>query len=264
MDTVPPFFLSSEDDQNIYGRGACDAKGIIAAQIAAAQRLKAQGIACGLLFVVGEERDSHGAAVANQHSPGCRFLINGEPTENRMAVACKGTLRVKLTAAGKMAHSAYPELGESAIEKLLEALNRLRTIQLPRDPEIGASTVNIGSIEGGRAPNIVPDSASAQLLYRLIGSSSVLKQQITAAVGELAQVEFVLEIPFMRLRTLDGMPTMVAAFTSDVPTLNNWGEPVLLGPGSIQVAHTEGEYVQKKQLREAVEVYVSIARKLLQ
>ncbi len=264
MDTVPPFFPSSEDDQNIYGRGACDAKGIIAAQIAAAQRLKAQGIACGLLFLVGEERDSHGAAVANQHSPGCRFLIDGEPTENRMAVASKGALRVKLRATGKMAHSAYPELGESAIEKLLEALNRLRTIQLPRDPEIGATTVNIGIIEGGRAPNIVPDSASAQLLYRLIGASSILKQQITAAVRELAQVEFVLEIPFMRLRTLDGMPTMVAAFTSDVPTLNNWGEPVLLGPGSIQVAHTEGEYVQKKQLREAVDLYVSVARKLLQ
>jgi len=263
MDTVPPFIPSSEDADRIYGRGACDAKAIIAAQIAAAERLRGEGIHVGLLFLVGEERDSLGAKVANQQSPGCRFLVNGEPTENRIAVASKGTLRVELTAEGRMAHSAYPQLGESAIDKLLEALNRLRRMQLPAEEGIGPCTLNIGLIEGGRAPNVIPDYAKAQLLYRLVGSSAELRRQITEAVGSLARVEFSLEIPFVRLRTLDGLPTMVAAFTTDIPALSHWGEPLLVGPGSIHVAHTEGEYVEKKQLHDAVELYCAIARRLL-
>jgi acetylornithine deacetylase len=263
MDTVPPFIPSSEDADRIYGRGACDAKGIIAAQIAAAERLREGGIHVGLLFLVGEERDSLGAKVANQQSPGCRFLVNGEPTENRIAVASKGTLRVELTAQGRMAHSAYPELGESAIEKLLEALNRLRAMPLPVAEGVGLCTLNIGVIEGGRAPNVIPDQAKAQVLYRLVGPSEELRRQITEVVGNLAQVEFVLEIPFVRLRTLDGLPTMVAAFTTDIPALSNWGEPLLVGPGSIHVAHTEGEYVEKKQLHDAVDLYCAITKRLL-
>lgn len=263
LDTVPPFFPSSEDAAKIYGRGACDAKGIIAAQIAAAEKLRPQNVAIGLLLLVGEERDSAGTKVANQHAPGSKFLINGEPTENRLAVASKGSLRVEITASGKMAHSAYPELGESAIEKLLAALERLRAVHLPTDPELGPTTLNIGILEGGRAPNVIADHARAHLLYRLIAPADQLKQEIVAAVGDLAKVEFVLEIPFVRLRALDGLPTMVAAFTTDIPALSNWGEPLLVGPGSIHVAHTEGEYVEKKQLTEAVELYCSIARRLL-
>ncbi|MGO9124416.1 MAG: M20/M25/M40 family metallo-hydrolase, partial [Terriglobales bacterium] len=253
MDTVPPFIPSSEDDTRIYGRGACDAKAIIAAQIAAAEQLRQEGIYVGLLFVVGEEKDSLGAKIANQQSPGCKFLVNGEPTENRMASASKGTLRVEISAAGRMAHSAYPELGESAIDKLLEALNRLKAIQLPSVEGIGPCTVNIGVIEGGRAPNVIPDKARAQLLYRLVGPSDKLREEIVKTVGGLATADFVLEIPFARLRTLDGLPTMVAAFTTDIPWLGNWGEPLLVGPGSIHVAHTEGEYVEKRQLQDAVE-----------
>lgn len=263
MDAVPPFFPSSEDTGKIFGRGACDAKGIIAAQIAAAEKLRQEKVAAGLLFLVGEERDSAGARVANQHAPGSRFLINGEPTENRLAVASKGSLRVEVTASGRMAHSAYPELGESATEKLLSALERLRAVRLPSNPELGPTTVNLGILEGGRAPNVIPDHARAHLLYRLVGPAETLKQEIVAAAGELAQVEFVLEIPCVRLRSLDGLPTMVAAFTTDIPALTNWGEPLLLGPGSIHVAHTEGEYVEKKQLTEAVDLYCIIARRLL-
>lgn len=263
MDTVPPFIPSSEDTARIYGRGACDAKGIIAAQIAAAERLRHDGIYVGLLFVVGEEKDSLGAKVANQRSPGCKFLVNGEPTENKMASASKGTLRVEISAAGRMAHSAYPELGESAIDKLLEALNQLRAIKLQSVEGIGPSTVNIGVIEGGRAPNVIPDKARAQLLYRLVGPSEGLREEIVRTVAGLATAEFVLEIPFARLRTLDGLPTMVAAFTTDIPWLGNWGEPLLVGPGSIHVAHTEGEYVEKKQLQDAVELYCSIAKRLI-
>jgi acetylornithine deacetylase/succinyl-diaminopimelate desuccinylase-like protein len=263
MDTVPPFIPSSEDTARIYGRGACDAKGIIAAQIAAAERLRHDGIYVGLLFVVGEEKDSLGAKVANQRSPGCKFLVNGEPTENKMASASKGTLRVEISAAGRMAHSAYPELGESAIDKLLEALNQLKAIKLQSVEGIGPSTVNIGVIEGGRAPNVIPDRARAQLLYRLVGPSEGLREEIVRTVAGLATAEFVLEIPFARLRTLDGLPTMVAAFTTDIPWLGNWGEPLLVGPGSIHVAHTEGEYVEKKQLQDAVELYCSIAKRLI-
>jgi acetylornithine deacetylase len=262
MDTVPPFIPSSEDAARVYGRGSCDAKGIIATQVEAAERLRGEGIHVGLLFLVGEERDSLGAKRANQNPPGCKFLVNGEPTENRVAVASKGALRVEVIAEGRMAHSAYPELGESAIDKLLLALARLREMKLPTEEGIGPCTLNIGVIEGGRAPNVIPDKARAQLLYRLVGPSERLKQEIVAAVGDLARVEFVLEIPFVRLRTLDGLPTMVAAFTTDIPALSNWGQPLLVGPGSIHVAHTNGECVEKKQLQDAVELYCSIARQL--
>jgi acetylornithine deacetylase len=263
MDTVPPFLPSSEDEDRIYGRGSCDAKGIIAAQIAAAERLRQDGIYVGLLFLVGEERDSLGAKVANQQANGCKFLINGEPTENRVATASKGALRAELTASGRMAHSAYPELGESAIDKLVEALHRLRSMKLPSDPETGPCTLNIGTIEGGRAPNVIPDKAQALLLYRLIEPSEDLRREIMQTVGNLAKVEFTLEIPFVRLRALENLPTMVAAFTTDIPALSNWGQPLLVGPGSIHVAHTPNEYIEKKQLQEAADLYCAIAKKLI-
>jgi len=215
------------------------------------------------LFLVGEERDSLGAKVANRQPNQCKFLINGEPTDNRVAIASKGALRAELTAKGKMAHSAYPQLGESAIDKLIEALHRLRAMKLPSDPEVGPCTLNIGLIEGGRAPNVIPDKAHALLLYRLIGPSEQLRQDIVTTVGDLANVEFTLETPFVRLRTFEGLPTMVAAFTTDIPALSNWGQPLLVGPGSIHVAHTEGEYVEKKELREAVELYCKIGKSLM-
>jgi acetylornithine deacetylase len=263
MDTVPPFIPSSEDADRVYGRGSCDAKGIIAVQVGAAQKLRTQGIHVGLLFVVGEERDSTGAKVANQHPIGARFLINGEPTENQLALASKGTLRVELVASGRMAHSAYPELGESAIDKLIVALTRLRAMSLPTTEGIGPCTFNIGLMEGGRAPNVISDHATAHLLYRLVGPTADLRRQIVETVGELARVDFYLEIPFMRFRSVDGLPTMVAAFTTDIPALGNWGEPLLIGPGSIHVAHTDGEYVEKRQLVRAVDLYAEITRKLL-
>ena len=270
MDTVPPFIRSSEDETRIFGRGSCDAKGIIAAQIAAAERLRHQRIYVGLLFVVGEERDSLGAKVANEYAANesanganpCKYLINGEPTENRIALASKGTLRVEVTATGRMAHSAYPELGESAIDKLIPALTRLRAMPLPSDPEVGPCTLNIGLIEGGRAPNVIPDYAHADLLYRLIAPSTDLRRQIVETAGDRVKVEFPLELPFLRLRTVDGLPTMIAAFTTDIPKLTNWGEPLLIGPGSIHVAHTDSEFIDKRQLSNAIDVYCAIAKKL--
>jgi acetylornithine deacetylase len=162
-----------------------------------------------------------------------------------------------------MAHSAYPELGESAIDKLIEALDRLRAMKLPSDPEVGPCTLNIGLIEGGRAPNVIPDHACALLLYRLIGPAEQLRREIVATVGDLANAKFTLEIPFVRLRSLEGLPTMVAAFTTDIPALSNWGEPLLVGPGSIHVAHTEAEYVEKQQIQEAIGLYCRIAQKLV-
>jgi len=263
MDTVPPFIPSSEDADRIYGRGSCDAKGIIAAQVAAAERLQRDGVYIGLLFVVGEERDSLGAQVANEHAPpNCRFLVNGEPTENRIALASKGTLRVEVTARGRMAHSAYPELGDSAIDKLIAALTRLRAMPLPSDPSVGPSTLNIGLIEGGRAPNVIPDYAHADLLYRLVAPTDELRREIIATAGDQVEVTFPLELPFLRLRTVDGLPAMIAAFTTDIPKLTNWGEPLLIGPGSIHVAHTDDEYIDKRQLHEAIDLYHSIATKL--
>ena len=263
-DTVPPYMPSSEDREYVYGRGSCDAKGIIAAQIKAAEQLRAEGRGnFALLFVVGEERDSAGAAYANQHPRGSRFLINGEPTENRLALGSKGALRPVFEARGRMAHSAYPELGESAIEKLVTALALLRDIPMPEDAVLGCSTYNIGTIEGGRAPNVVPDYARAELLFRLVGPSLPLKEAIARAVEGLVDVSYVLEIPALRLEAMDGFPTTVVSFTTDIPALSNWGRPFLVGPGSILVAHTDREKVAKRDLEQAVAIYSEMARRLL-
>jgi acetylornithine deacetylase len=264
MDTVPPFFGCTEDDEFLYGRGTCDAKGIIAAQVAAADRLRDGGIKVGLLFVVGEERDSAGAAVANLSPKGSRFLINGEPTDNRLALASKGALRVELRAKGRMAHSAYPELGESAIDKLIEALHDVLAMPLPVEPEIGPSTLNIGLIDGGRAPNVIADKAEAHILVRLVGPSDEVRRSIVAAVGDRADVEFSLDLPFVRMRRVGSLPTMIAKFTTDIPKLTAWGEPFLLGPGSIHVAHTPQEKISKRELLEAVDHYVELATSLVQ
>jgi acetylornithine deacetylase len=263
MDTVPPFFGCTEDDEFLYGRGTCDAKGIIAAQIAAADRLREAGVKVGLLFVVGEERDSAGAKVANLSPKGSRFLINGEPTDNRLALASKGALRVELRAKGRMAHSAYPELGDSAIDKLVCALNDILAMPLPVEPEIGPSTLNIGLIEGGRAPNVIADRAEAHILIRLVGPSEETKAAIVRTVGDRADVRFTLELPFVRMRRVGKLPTMVAKFATDIPALTAWGEPFLLGPGSIHVAHTPDERIAKRELLECVDLYYNLASSLV-
>jgi acetylornithine deacetylase len=264
MDTVPPFFGCTEDDEFLYGRGSCDAKGIIAAQVAAADQLREAGVKVGLLFVVGEERDSAGAAEANKTPKGSRFLINGEPTDNRIAIASKGALRVELRAKGRMAHSAYPELGESAINKLVEVLHDILAMPLPVEPEIGPSTLNIGLISGGYAPNVISDKAEAHLLIRTVGPSDEIRRSITAAVGDRADIAFSLDLPFVRMRSVKDLPTMIAKFTTDIPMLTQWGEPFLLGPGSIHVAHTPHEKIAKKELLEAVDLYVDLATSLVQ
>jgi acetylornithine deacetylase len=263
MDTVPPYFGSREDDEFIYGRGTCDAKGIIAAQVVAADRLREAGVKVGLLFVVGEERDSAGAKVANQSPKGSKFLINGEPTDNRLALATKGALRVELRSSGRMAHSAYPELGESAIDKLIEALHDVQALPLPVEPEIGPSTLNIGLIEGGRAPNVIADKAEAHLLIRTVGPSQEVKDLILKTVGDRAKVTFSLDLSYIRMRKVGNLPTMVAKFATDIPSLTNWGEPFLLGPGSIHVAHTPDEKISKKELLECVDLYVELATSLV-
>jgi acetylornithine deacetylase len=263
MDTVPPYIPFSEDEEFIYGRGVSDAKGIIAAQTAAAEALRAADFRVGLLFVSGEERDSAGAKAANLAAKGSRFLINGEPTDNRLALASKGALRAVFRARGKMAHSAYPELGESAVHKLVEVLARLLALDLPVNEDVGPSTLNIGQICGGYAPNVVADQAEAQVLVRLVGDGAPVRALLQEAAAGLAEVDFTLEIPFARLRAVPGLPTMVAKFTTDIPQLSNWGEPLLLGPGSIHVAHTPHEKLAKRELLEAVEIYIRVARQLL-
>lgn len=263
MDTVPPYMPFSEDDDFIYGRGVSDAKGIIASQLAAAEALRAQGFAVGVLFVSGEERDSAGAKAANLAPKGSKFLINGEPTDNRIALASKGALRTIVRATGKMAHSAYPELGDSAIHKLIAALTKILALSLPVNPDVGDTTVNIGQIHGGHAPNVIADVAEAQILVRLVGPSEPVRKAIVEAVGDLAEVSFTLELKFVRLQAVEGLPTMIARFATDIPELSNWGTPVLLGPGSIHVAHTPHERLAKKELLEAVELYIQVGRRLL-
>lgn len=265
MDTVPPFFPSSEDEENIYGRGACDAKGIIAAMIAAAENLIESGTQnFGLLFVVGEERNSAGAEVASRSPRGSRYLINGEPTESKVALGSKGILRYEIVAKGKMAHSAYPELGDSAIDKLLDALSAIRRVRLPEDPVMGKTTLNIGTISGGRAPNIIPDAAKAELAVRLVGDGRIVDESLRAAIGDQVEVREILSLPAMHFASLDGFPTSIVAFTTDIPVLvPAWGDPLLFGPGSIHVAHTTQEKISKRELLAAVQTYAQMTRILL-
>jgi acetylornithine deacetylase len=263
MDTVPPYIPFTEDAEFLYGRGVSDAKGILAAQVTAAEALRAAGFQIGLLFLSGEERDSAGAKVANLAPKGNRFLINGEPTDNCLAVASKGALRASLKCTGVIAHSAYPELGDSAVHKLIEVLGRLLALDLPVDKDAGPSTLNIGQIQGGYAPNVVADKAEAQVLVRLVGPSAPVREAILKAAAGLAEVAFTLDLAFVRLHAIPGLPTMVAKFATDIPMLTNWGEPLLFGPGSIHVAHSPGEKLAKKELRDSVDLYVKVARQLL-
>ncbi len=264
MDTVPPFIPSADDSDLIWGRGACDTKGIIASMIVAAEELLNEGVRnFALLFVVGEERNSAGAQVAAQNPRGSRFLINGEPTENKLALGSKGALRYEIRATGRMAHSAYPELGESAIEKLLAALGRVQKVEMPIDKLLGRSTLNIGTLAGGRAPNVIPDEAQAEIFIRVVGDVSALRGKIQAAARPDAEAKEVLFIPSIHLGALNGFETTVVAFTTDIPEFGDaWGKPFLIGPGSIHVAHTAEEHVPKAQLVEAIRLYKSLVAQL--
>lgn len=265
FDCVPPFFASSVRDGRLYGRGSCDAKGILAAQVAAAERLRAAGERrVGMLFVVGEERGSDGARVANDSRPTTKFLINGEPTDNRLALATRGVLRVRLHAEGRMAHTALPELGESAIEKLLDALIALRAIDLPSDTLLGRTYYTVALIEGGIAPNVVPPLASAELNFRTSRPADEVRQCLQP-LTRLVRVEEILRVADVRFHTFDdlGIETAVFPFTTDAAFLDRWGAPLLFGPGSIRVAHTAEEHVEIGAMEAAVEQYVRLARECL-
>jgi len=266
MDTVPPFIGSSENDEFIYGRGACDAKGIIAAQIAAAERLRAEGInEIGLLFTVDEEVTSAGARIANDHpaAESTEFLINGEPTDNRLAIGTKGSLQATISTTGRAAHSAYPEQGESAIEKLLDVLNDIRGIDWPGNDVFGETTCNIGIVSGGTRANVIPDNAQATVQIRLADSGLAIKEHLEYAVAGRAAIDYKSVHDPIRLLTLDGFEQMVARFTTDIPYLSNWGRALLIGPGSILVAHTDDEKVSKPELINAVDLYANLAKSLL-
>ncbi len=265
IDTVPPFFPSREDEQHIWGRGACDTKGIIASMIFAARDLLEAGHTnLALLFVVGEERNSAGALAAAKSPRGSKFLINGEPTENKLALGSKGALRLELVSSGRMAHSAYPELGESAIEKLLDALDAARRVPLPVDKILGASTLNIGTVSGGRAPNVIADHAQAELFIRLVDSGDATLLAMKQAANGKAEIREVLTIPAVLLGSLPGFETTVVSFTTDIPALGeSWGQPYLIGPGSIHVAHTLEERIPKQQILEAVQIYKRMVQQLL-
>ena len=265
IDTVPPFFASRDDGEFLWGRGACDTKGIIASMIFAVRDLLAAGERrVALLFVVGEERNSAGAMAAAKQPRGTKFLINGEPTESKLALGSKGALRFEVVSHGKMAHSAYPHLGESAIEKLLDVLDRLRRMTLPVDEMFGASTVNIGTIEGGRAPNVIPDHAKAEIFFRLVDDGASTRTAMQAIAGGQAELTEVLCLPAQKFGRLDGFETSVVSFATDIPTFNGaWGEPFLFGPGSIHVAHTAEERIAKKEMTAAVQVYQNMVRQLL-
>jgi len=256
FDCVPPFFPSRVEGGRLYGRGACDAKGILAAQVAAAERARLAGRTdVGLLFVAGEERGSDGAKAANEWANASKILINGEPTDNRLGLATKGVYRARLTASGRAAHSSLPHLGESAIEKMLDALVALRETEWPVDELLGPTNYSIGLLSGGVAPNVIPPSASAELMFRTVSDYREVRDLLEDAIGTCATIEDVLVVPPVRLHTIDGFDTAVFAYTTDVPFLTHWGVPMLLGPGSITVAHTDDESIDLAELDAAVVLY---------
>ncbi len=264
LDCVPPFFPSRVEGDLLYGRGACDAKGIAAAQIAALECLRAESEArVGALFVVGEERGSHGAHAANRTQRGSSYLINGEPTGSCLAAATRGVYRARLRAQGRAAHSSHPEEGISAIEKLVDALVALRAIALPSAPELGTTTYTVALLDGGVAPNVIPPHASAEINFRTVGHASEVRTALTP-LERLVEIDDVVEVPPVRLTTVPGFETTVCAFTTDIPFLNTWGKPLLFGPGSVLVAHTAEEHVRIDELRAAVEHYTKLTRILLQ
>lgn len=264
FDCVPPFFPSRVEGGVLHGRGACDAKGILAAQVAAAERLRAQGESrVGLVFVAGEERGSDGAKAANTIASPAKYLINGEPTELKLGLATRGCFRVRLTAHGKAAHSGYPHLGESAIEKLLDVLHDLRDGRWPADPELGVTHYTVGLISGGVAPNVIPPHAEAEVFFRTVGAHDALRATLQAIVAGRVEVQEILELPAVRLHTVPGFATEVFSYFSDVPFLSRWGTPLLLGPGTIHVAHTDHEQVAIADLERAVDLYAALAARLL-
>jgi acetylornithine deacetylase len=266
MDTVPPFIPPTEDDENIYGRGSCDAKGIIAAQIMAAGQLREQGVNdIGLLFTVDEERSSKGAKAANQHplAPKCEYLINGEPTDNDLAIGSKGAFRAKIHTAGKAAHSAYPEQGDSAIEKLLDILEDVRHTKFPNDDFFGETTCNLATLDGGVALNVIPPKAEAGLLIRLTTPMEPIRDALISLIRDRGELELLSYSLPVKMLAVDGFEQKVVRFTTDIPHLGNWGQPLLLGPGSILVAHTKDEFIYKRDLQTAVGLYVDLAKKLL-
>lgn len=266
IDTVPPFIPASEDDDYIYGRGSCDAKGIIAAQIFAAEKLREQEFnEVGLLFTVDEEMASAGAQLANKHeaAKGCRFLINGEPTDNKLAQGSKGSMRLHLSTKGRSAHSAYPEAGVSAIEKLLDVLEDIRHCQWPNDEFFGETTCNIGIVSGGTRPNVIPAEASADFQIRLTKDVETIKSVVDGVVAGRATLEYSTAHDPARFFTVPGFDECIVRFTTDIPYLGNWGKPLLLGPGSILDAHTDHERISKQELLEAVDLYVELVEQLL-
>ena len=265
FDCVPTFFPSRADGDKLFGRGSCDAKGILAAQVSAAEQLRRDGESrVGLVFVVGEERGSDGARIANEAAPvgGRAFLINGEPTDNRLGLATRGILRLKLRASGRAAHSSFPELGESAIDKLIDALVELRAIPMPADPLLGRTYYTVGLINGGVAPNVVSPSAEAEVMFRTTSDAAEVRKAV-APLERRVTIEHVLEVPPVRLTIVPGFEAAVFPYTTDIPFLGGWGEPLLFGPGSIHVAHTAEVWVSIAELNAAAAHYVTLAQALL-
>ena len=265
FDCVPKFFPSRIENDRLHGRGSSDAKGILAAQVVAAERLRAKGERrVGLLFVAGEERGSDGALAANLVAPASvQYLINGEPTENRLGAATRGVYRVKLTAHGRAAHSSRPDLGDSAIEKLLDVLVDLRSAPWPDDALLGRTHYTVGLISGGVAPNVIPALATAELLFRSVGPEADIHRVLEASIGGRATIDHVLTVPPVTLKTLPGFATEVFWYTTDIPFLDHWGTPLLIGPGSVTEAHTKDESVALAELAEAADLYEKLAEALL-
>jgi acetylornithine deacetylase len=264
IDTVPPVLPIGEDQDFLYGRGACDTKGIIAAMLEAGDRLRSSGVQdYGYLFVVGDETNGSGAKAANTLKWDNEFVVVGEPTGNKLARAQKGTFMAELSVQGKAAHSGYPEAGVSAIEGLWKVLGDCRSADWGDDPLLGKGTFNIGTFNGGQAFNIIPASSVATIMIRTIEPPDAVEAKMRSLIGDRAGMKVLGGARPYLMHVVEGFETTVVSFGSDVPYLGKLGKPLLIGPGSILDAHTAHEKISKQELMAGAALYERLARTLL-
>lgn len=264
VDTVPPWYPSRVEDGMLFGRGACDTKGIIASMLVAGQQLLQKGITPGYLFVVGEETDSIGARTAAASGRRASAIIVGEPTDNHLASGHKGVVSYFLRTRGKASHSAYPERGHSAIHDLLDIIADIRSQDWGENEILGSATLNIGLIRGGVALNTFAPDAEASLMHRIVDDAASRSKMVEEIVAGRADIEFQTISEPQFLETLPGFPVKSVNFGTDIPHLRPMGRCLLAGPGSVHDAHTDHERIGIAEMEEAVDMYVRLYSALLE
>lgn len=264
VDTVPPWYPSRVEKEMVYGRGACDTKGIIASMLVAGKQLIERGVKPSYVFVVGEETDSIGARSATASGARASAIIVGEPTDNHLASGHKGVVSYYLRTRGIASHSAYPERGHSAIHDLLDIIRDIQKEEWGTNDILGDSTLNIGLISGGVALNTFAPDAEASFMHRIVDDGEARRKQVEEVVRGRAEITFQTITEPQFLETLPGFPVKSVNFGTDIPHMRPMGRCFLAGPGSVHDAHTDHECIGIESMDEAVDLYVKLYTALLE